>query len=212
MKEDTLKEFIALKSQGHKIVYFLQFRGLEIIFRPLSFAEYNLIGELEKHLNGALINDILIRLTVLYIENNTIEKWIDETYAGNPDYLAQKILDVSGFQSKKQFIKVFAEKRANAKQLQSLIQIYICTAFHALTPNDVNDMSLEEQLDLFCKAEEAINRPIDIQKILNDEPEDPRKKVRVPRGFETTDPDLILSQEHADKPDFEKLSKGEKHY
>lgn len=196
MDSQIIDRIVELKADGFKSLYYLNVKGLELIFRPLTFDEHNTIIDLERYLDGASINDTLLRMTVLsYHEANWIERY---PFAFHIDYIAQIILEVSGFQNEERFLSILNEKRHLARQIHSLIEIYICTAFKTISPTQVKAMNLDEQIELFAKAEEALGKPIEFDKLFGEPKKD--DLYPTPPGMESTND--LLSAEVADMPDW----------
>lgn len=204
MDSRTIEALIELKTEGHRSIYFLEVKGLEILFRPLTFSEYDTVIDIETYLDAVSVNDAILRMAVLYSNApKGIADWVKNCKrAFYVDHIAQKILDVSGYQNKDRFVELLAEKRKKAQEVQSLIEIYICTAFKTISSKDISNMTLEEQLEYFAKAEEALGKPVDFNAIFNP----PVKKGRMPNiprreGMQSSTDDL-LSPKVAEKPDF----------
>lgn len=204
MDSRTIEALIELKTEGHRSIYFLEVKGLEILFRPLTFSEYDTVIDIETYLDAVSVNDAILRMAVLYSNSpKGIADWVKNCKrAFYVDHIAQKILDVSGYQNKDRFVELLAEKRKKAQEVQSLIEIYICTAFKTISSKDISNMTLEEQLEYFAKAEEALGKPVDFNAIFNP----PVKKGRMPNiprreGMQSSTDDL-LSSKVAEKPDF----------
>jgi transcriptional regulator with XRE-family HTH domain len=198
-----LDNVIKLKADGYKSIYYVKTKGLELIFRPLTFDEYETLMGLESYIDEAAINDCILDIAVLFCTKGS--NWIKSySRAFEIDHIAQKILDVSGFRNKQTFYRLLKEKRALAKEVQSLIEIYICTAFKAISPLELKNMSLEEQVELLAKAEEALGKPIDFHKILEGD-DDPRERAYpTPKGMESSKE--FLDESVADKVDWNKLN------
>jgi hypothetical protein len=195
MKLNTVDKLIDLKAEGRKSLYLIQVKGLDFIVRPLTFDEYNTVISLEKYLDGATINDTILRICVLYCDyKDGLENFLTHGQAIVPDHIAEKILIISGFEDTSTFLNLLKEKRELAQQAQSLIEIYICTAFHSYKPSDIHQMTLEDQIELFAKAEEATGKPIDFDKILN-----PNASYPVTDGMQSSE-DIhdMLSMESSD--------------
>jgi hypothetical protein len=212
MNQETLDKFIELKADGQRTLFFVQLEGLEFLFKPLTLDEYNSIVELENFLSGAVINDTLLRISIMHCGHRSgLEGWLNFSKAGHADFLAQAIIDKSGFQSQDQFLKILGEKRELANQVQSIMESYICTAFPSLRPSDIELMTMEEQLDLFAKAEKSIGKEVDFNDAAppghKADPRDPREDYPVPEGYQSADSG-ILSAAHADRPDWGRLDKG----
>lgn len=191
MNANTVKALVSLLAKGHKGLYLLRTERLELIVRPLTFEEYKTIRVLEDHIDPPTINDTILKMSTLYCSySGGIEYWIEyKALAVEPDYLAQAVLDLSGFENQERFNELINAKREQALELRSLIEIYICTAFHMYRPVDVQQMTLEEQIELFTKAEQALGKPIDFDRIQK------QNELPVPEGMESTS---MLSLDAAD--------------
>jgi len=222
MLQATLDRFIQLKADEVRTIYFVEIEGLEFLFRPLKFDEYKFVNELDRFLDGANVNDTLLRLAVYHCSHlEGLEGWLVSGKAGHPDFLAQAILDLSGFQNPEDFVKLVNEKRAEAAQVHSVIETYICSAFHSIRPEEVANMTLEDQLVLFAKAEQALGNPVDFEQIFGLDKKDGKddkkrpqadpRSMPVPPGYETTAPEVgnILSPGVADLPEWGSANKGQ---
>ncbi|RMG69780.1 MAG: hypothetical protein D6710_08315 [Nitrospirae bacterium] len=212
MHDELAKRYIDLKARGYKELYYVSVGGWDIIFQPLTLNEYNLILELERHMDPVLINDMVVRLAVLEIlkdkDDASMDTFLDISPAIIPDKVAQAIIDASGFQSNEKIYKELVESRERAGSLESIMVTYICSVFGGLKPDDVLDMTLHEQMDLFAKAELALGNKIDERALLGQEAQN-RPDIPVPPGMETTD---LLSPQAADKPDWDKIQSGREVY
>lgn len=200
MKQQTLNRLILLKAEGQKVIYYINVKGLDVLFRPLTFEENNVILDLEEHVDGATINDTIVRMTTLYFEED-LETWLATCNGFLPDHFAEKVLRVSGFNSSDALLKTINEKREEASQLESLIECYICAAFHTLTPDLCKQMTLDEQLSLLSKAETIIGKKIDFDKVLNADPRDAAYPKQP--GMESTND--LLDNKNADKVNWDDL-------
>lgn len=203
MNQNTIQKIVELKASGHKSIYFLEVRGLEVIFRPLTFDEYTTVKGLEGYLDGAAVNDAIVMMCALYCSEGPVDSYVANCKnAFDIDHIAQFILDVSGFENQETFLGILREKRVLAHQLQSLIEIYICSAFKAISPLDLKHMNLEELIELLAKAEEAMNKPIDFDAIFGvlTEKEMKLRQMPTPQGMNSTED--ILSPQAASKPKF----------
>jgi hypothetical protein len=198
MKEETVKQFVSLRSRGHKSIFFLELEGRDFLVRPLTYSEYGLVLDLEDSLDGPVINDTIVRMASLYIERTTVDTWLEEAMPSSPDSLAEVIIKNSGFQDEEIFIKTLEEKRKSATEFQSIIQMYICSVFK-VTPNEVLNMTMVEQLDLFAKAEHMLGKPVEIGEMISgsQRPTGPP----VPDGMESVE---------FDTPDWNRIQKGDR--
>ena len=195
MKESTLRQFVSLKAQGHKSIFHITIEGHDVLVRPLTFSEYRLIIDLENSLSGPVINDTIVRMATLYIEEYDIDDWLDDCMPASPDKLAEVIIKNSGFQNEEVFMELLVKKREEAQEFQSIIQMYICSAF-TVAPDDVFNMTMEEQLDLFAKAEYILGKPVNIEEMMGIE-----DKAAPPKDMESI---------KFDEPDWDRINAGEK--
>lgn len=209
MKDNTAQSYVTLRSEGHRELYYIKIGGRELIFRPLTFDEYELVLDMEKHLDGPFINDTIVRIASLYCEGG-VEAFLLESKAGFPDKLAESIIQVTGFQNKQLFKQKLIHKRNEATTLESIMQTTSCMAF-GIKPHEWRDFTMEEQLEIFAKAEQALGTPIDIDMVLGDSAQQETAvplAPPVPPGMESID---FLHAE-GDQPDFNKILDGEETY
>jgi len=204
MNRETLARFSQLKVEGHKLLYLIKHGGLELIFRPLTFSEYKTIEELEAHVDPVIVNDTVVRVAVEYCSRG-IEWLINDSPAILVDKVAEIIVSQSAFTDKKVFLELLTEARKKSENLESLIQIVIHKAFPSLTPDDVEAMTISEQMTLFAKAEQITGERVNIEAGVQTKEGKQPMMPPVPPGFETTD---IMGQENADMPDWDKINKG----
>jgi hypothetical protein len=196
MKTATLQEYNILKQQGERLVYYVAIEEVEFLFRPLAFCEFQIATELERQVDSATVNDYIVSTTTLY-SSQDLSVWLDVCKAIAPDSLSQAILNISGFGDPDVFISILAEKRELAKNMNSVIQKVICSAFPLYTPTQLEAMTLEEQVELLAKAEEMLEHQIDFSKVFT---EDGQQLPPVPAGMESTEVNAIMRQENATQP------------
>jgi len=204
VEKRTFDEYLSLKSEGNNTIYFVEIGGLDVLFKPLTLGEYTDMVNLEKYVDGSLANEALLRIAVLFIgESRSVDTWLadDTLLAGYPDILADKIVNVSGFADENSFIDLIKEKREETNKFQNIIETFICTAYHKYIPDDIQNMTMIEQIELFAKAEKVLGQELDLNELL--EIEDKEIDYPVPPGMESTED--ILSPEHADPVQWEKI-------
>jgi hypothetical protein len=201
MKTETAKAFVALRADGHRELYFSQIGGRDVVFRPLTFDEYNLVCDLERHMDGPFINDTIIRLCILYTDwDDGIEGLIDCSKGLVPDKLAELILRRSKFQDENAFIKLVHEKRMAAYELDSVMQTYVCSVFK-VSPAEYEKYTLEEQVRLFAMAEVVIGNQVNVEDILSGDTETRGIGPPVPEGMMSST-DFLNNPDIATMPKF----------
>lgn len=209
MKSTIITALAQLKLAGHKEIYYIEAGGQDFLCRPLTFCEYNAVIDLEQVMSTPALNDDIIRLCTLYFSGD-IEDWLDWAPGFIPDKVAQVIIDVSGFHSPDHFIRLVKQKRQEVDQLNIAIQQYICQVFHSFKPEDIENMTMEQQVSLLVRAEQIIGTPLNVDGISNDEERAPGHRLPVPPGFETTRPEDIMSR--SDMPNFDAILAGKETY
>lgn len=213
MKHDTADALVQLRLKGHKHLKITSVWGMDFIHRPLTYFEHETIEDLGKEIDAPELNELIIALTVLYPTEKEIEHWVEhQARAADPDILAQRILDHSIFNNPDRIIEETHLARHRSQVVPSMIEIYICSVYKSLKPEDVGNMSMYEQLDLLAKAESVIGQQIHMESIKKPDPEQPqqqRPNIPVPEGMESTpemNMDFLLSSDAADVPDFKNMN------
>lgn len=207
MNEKTLEAFVELRLNGHTELFYKELGGLEFIYRPLCFYEYDTILELEEYIDGPEINDHIVQMCTLYPKD--INKWLEDAKAAEPDHYAQAILDSSGWNDSKKMLEVFKKSKKQSDELPAFIELVICTVYKSLKPEDVKRMTLKEQMLLYTKAEVIYsaggNSLLDIEQVLQQDITE-KRIMPVPPGMQSTDPSDF------DMPDFDKILQGKEVY
>lgn len=202
MRDETAKAFVALRVEGHQEIYHVVIEGRDFLFRPLTFDEYQMVCDLEKHLDAQFINDTIIRLCAMYTDyDQGVENFLDITKAFYPDKFAEVILLKSGFQNKNLYLEMVMQKRSEATQLDSIMQTYVCATFN-VKPDEYERYTMEKQVKLFTMAEAAIGAEVDVVNIMNGSTnvEQEQSMPPVPEGMESID--FLNDPNVADLPEF----------
>ena len=83
--------------------------------------------------------------------------------------LAKCIIDISGFSSDEHIALNFQEARVGINSLDAVMLTVISRHFHALKPEDLDNMTLSEITKLFAIAETSLEQPIDLRLFLDPE-------------------------------------------
>jgi len=200
MKLETQQAYVGLRASGNQEIYLTEVGGREVLFRPLTFSEYQMVLDLEEHLDGPFINDTILRVTCLWSED-PLEEMLDSYPAGWVDVLAELVMKHSGFMDQETFLDTLGRKRMAATRMDSIIEMFSCAAFN-LTTKQFRDLSMEEQMDYFAKAEELLGQQVDVMAILSQDTEKPKAPPVDPNMESIVGPG-------ADAPDFDKILKGD---
>ena len=85
---------------------------------------------------------------------------LDTYLAGIDEYICKAVSDISGFSSMNSLVGSLDKYRKMAQTLESAVTIYICKAFPSLTPEDVDNMTMEDQIRYVTLAEHLIGKEL----------------------------------------------------
>jgi hypothetical protein len=126
---------------------------LPFVFRTLTvkeYEEYTRLGEIGD------ISDEIVSATILYppapLEENPIQKVV----AGLYEALAFQIVLASGLTDPSTAKGKIAEGRHAARKFTSIVEMFICKAFPRYVPDDIKNMTLDEQMELLGQAEQIL--------------------------------------------------------
>lgn len=142
-------------------IYLVNIRGIDLIFRELTFQEYKKILYL-KDLDGfssADIEDIIISYSIVYPENFDINK----IPAGNVSALSQDVLDISGITSAKLAKSILDQKRIEANEVKNLMKAFVLATITSYTPDELDAMTFSELAEKVALSEKII----EIQQAMN---------------------------------------------
>jgi hypothetical protein len=134
--------------------------GSQILLRAMTRSEFNLFSEMFLIDPVAAVNYV--------IKNNVYGLDFPDLYlAGIDEYICAAISKISGFSSADSLVEGVEYGRANAKTLESAITMYICKAFPSLSPSDVDNMTLNQQMKYVSMAEIMIGQELPYEDFLN---------------------------------------------
>lgn len=150
-------------------------------WRPLTWGEYRRLRDQFKDSEGPtiwLLHDAVVGLCLTDFESPGVEDY-DDLAAGTIGSLGELILTETGFVAQKELVEKklnAARQRINENYYYSAVSI-ICAAFR-YRPNEVDDLTLDEFMDLLVMAEKALATDINI----HDPDEQPMVEVPGPDG------------------------------
>lgn len=195
------KALLMLLQHGQLLYLALECAGIdfEVIFRPLTLKEANIIDSSSQALPDFLIADWISESCVLCLivngEQESSPNYITTLApAGLADRLSKCIIDISGFSSVSAYTGLLNECREEMQTMQAGIETFICAAFPGTKPSDIDKMTLFEQMKLLSRAELILGQALDIS---------PTKPGAAKEGRASMSPEAaaILSEGAADKPD-----------
>jgi hypothetical protein len=129
-------------------------KGTEIVFRELTFSEYDKIAEYQNSDDYSSVDteDIIIECAVVYPENFNINK----IPPGMVTSLAQEIIDFSGFNSAKLAKRILEDKRDHANQVRSLMKAFVLATITSYSPEQLDDMTFSQLAEKVALSEKII--------------------------------------------------------
>jgi len=165
-------------------IFTIDIKGQTVVFRELTFAEFDYIALLQESLDGSMVDseDKIIEIAVVYPENFDINR----LQAGIVSSLAQEILDASGFSNPKTAKAILDKKRNEAMQVRSLMKAFVLATISTYKPEDLDEMTYSQLAEKVALAERIIEitqnmhaiQPNDLKLELIDPEEEEEKKKR----------------------------------
>lgn len=124
-----------------------------IIFRELTFAEFDKIAEYE--LSGessAEIEDLIIKSAVVHPEDIVL----DHYPAGLVASLAEEILQESGFASAAKAKRTLEDKRAQAAEVRNLMKAFVLSTITTYSPEDLDNLTYSKLAEKVALSEKII--------------------------------------------------------
>lgn len=142
-------------------VYSADIKGVEVVFRELTFYEYKKILYLKDlyDYSSADIEDYILQYSIVYPENFDINK----IPPGNVSALAEKVLDISGITSVKLAKRILEEKRIEANEVKNLMKAFVLATISSYNPEDLEAMTFSELAEKVALSEKII----EIQQAIN---------------------------------------------
>lgn len=144
-----------------------------VLIRPLTRREFNLYSSLVG-IDPTLCIDRIISCSLLWPD-----KIVDDYLAGIDDYISRAVYNISGFTSEEQLAIGIQEGRGYAGTLEACITMFICKAFPAMRPSDVDGLSFEEIMRYASMAEQLLQMPIPYEHFLYPEKFKQKEKKKV---------------------------------
>lgn len=125
-----------------------------LVVRPMTRAEFNSFTDnFLRHPIFAV--NYLIDTVVIYKQYK-----LDTYLAGIDEYICKVVSDISGFSSMGSLVSSLDKYRKMAQTLESAVTLYICKAFPSLTPEDVDNMTMEDQMRYVTLAEHLVGKEL----------------------------------------------------
>lgn len=143
----------SLKSKYGNI-YSVSIKGRDVVFRELTFKEYNKILYLQglDGFSSADIEDLILSFAIVYPEQFDVMS----IPPGIVSSLSQEILDISGFFTVSLAKSILEQKRYEATEVKNLMKAFVLATISTYTPEDLEDMTFSELAEKVALSEKII--------------------------------------------------------
>jgi len=150
MNPDSLHEV----KNKYGSVFQTSIRKQEVIFRELTFSEYDKIAEYERSVDhsSADVEELIIKFAVIHPENIDVDSYPP----GIVSRLAEEILEESGFSSARRAKAILQEKRNKASEVRSLMKAFVLATMPKFSPEDLDNMTFTKLAENVAIAEKII--------------------------------------------------------
>jgi len=151
MKELTPELIIELKKE-HGEIFQIDFKDQPIIFRALTFKEFEDLAIEEGYTNSTESEDSIVRTALLYPSLDDLDK----LGAGLISVLAEEVLDESAFLDTEKARSLLQGHREMMTEAKALAAIFIISAMPAYKIEDLDNKTFSELLYMVAVAEEIL--------------------------------------------------------
>lgn len=147
-------EFLYSIKKKYGSVFSVNIKGQEIVFRELTFNEYDKVVEYKNSENSSSTDaeDLIISSAVVYPENFNFQKLPPGTISS----LAQEIIDFSGFYSPSLAKQILLSKRESANEVRSLMKAFVLATITSYKPEDLDDMTFSQLAERVALSEKIL--------------------------------------------------------
>lgn len=181
-------ELISSLKNRYGNIYSVDIKNTTLIFRELTFKEYNKILSIKELENSssADLEDIILSISIVYPENFDTLK----IPPGNVSSLANEILDLSGFTSARVAKFILNEKRNEANEVKNLMKAFVLATIATYSPEDLEEMTFSQLAEKVALAEKIIEikqgvnglEPTNLKlDLIDPEEEEEKEKTRAAR-------------------------------
>lgn len=149
----SANELFALKSKYGNI-YSVTIKKQEVIFRELTFKEYENILYLKtlNDIDSSDIEDFILQYAVVYPDGfDTMS-----IPPGNVSTLSAEILDLSGLYSASVAKNILEQKRLEANEVKNLMKAFVIATITSYSPEDLENMTFSELAEKVALSEKII--------------------------------------------------------
>jgi hypothetical protein len=169
-------------------VYGITVKNVDLIFRELTFKEYENILRLNESddYSSADIEDYILDYSIVYPDDYDTLK----IPPGIVSSLANEILDISGFSSARIAKNTLELKRLECNEVKNLMKAFVLATIYTYSPEDLEQMTFSQLAEKVALAEKIIEIKQGINglestnlklQLIDPEEEEEKEKVRAAR-------------------------------
>lgn len=149
----TAELLYSIKKQ-YGSVFQTALKSQEIIFRELTFAEFDQIAQhqMSEDYSSVDIEELIISCAVVYPSDLDINKYAP----GLISSLTEEILQESGFSSPRRAKQILESQREKAGEVRSLMKAFVLATISKYSPEDLDDMTFSKLAQNVALAEKII--------------------------------------------------------
>jgi len=181
-------DFLYQLKKKYGSVFSVVIKGQEIVFRELTFDEYDQVVEYKNNEDSSSVDaeDYIISSAVIYPENFDPNK----LSPGAISSLAQEIVDFSGFYSPSLAKQILEAKRSKASEVRGLMKAFVLSTISSYKPPDLDGMTFSQLAELVALSEKIIEiqqnsygiEPTNINlQLIDPEEEEQKKRISAAR-------------------------------
>jgi hypothetical protein len=145
-------EQIDLWKQQYGNIFAVTIRGVEYIFRQITFRELDTINRKKTSSDMALAEELLFSIAVLYPEEIDYEK----IPAGIITSIGEEILDASGMGDKRRMREILFHHRERASDVRTLMKAFVLATMGAYKEEELDDLTFDQLAKKVILAEQII--------------------------------------------------------
>jgi len=134
------EEQIAAWKREYKNIYSIPFRGVDYIFREISFREYDDAINHERANDSASAEEFLVDIALL----SPVGQAYDDTPAGVITSLAEEILEYSGFGAPRHAKEVLDRHRDEVNNVHGLMKAFVLASMPSYKEEELDELTFNQ--------------------------------------------------------------------
>jgi hypothetical protein len=145
-------ELLADFKSQYDEVYQISTNGIDIVFRPLTYEEFDAFAISEEFTGNAETEDLIVEAVLLHPDIKTLQ----ETSAGVITGVCEEVIEQSGFFNVRIASSKLEEARERASDVRFIIKSFILSAIPSYHPDDLDKKTFKQLCDLIALSEQIL--------------------------------------------------------